>query len=422
MKRLSRDNLNSPTWCAHSIRIGCLSLLLLLFANHSASSFAQLNTATPIPTTASLDNGQKSGSNSGVDEQGLGAIKLYESNMRTELYRNNFKGLEEIAAELRLTRPRFPGGSWKLNTFYWALVMPASGDKTKEPEWTLHLNKLQRWADEHPDSLTANIALGDAYVNYAWNARGRGYADKVSENGWQLFQQRLATAKGFLDKADTLPEKCPHLYVALETLAMGAGFEREYLDKIFNEGIALEPNYQYLYTGKANYLLPRWHGNAGEMEQFAEQTLQRAGGKEGSALYYLIAENVGPLYRSDLFYQTQLSWPKIQQGFRDLESEYGMNDHRLNEYCRLAGWANDMTISQQTLQRIGDRWDPSVWGTQENFEDFKAWAFTSSWKYRGLQWSFPLIIIASASLIIYRRYHRYKRRQATHEQRSPRAS
>jgi hypothetical protein len=412
MKRLLHDNLNPHSWRFHLICIGCLSLLFLILVKHSDSAIAQSNTATPKPTASSLGNDQEAGSNNSVDEQGLGAIKLYESNMRAELYRHNFKGLEEIATELRRTRPRFPGGSWKLNTFYWALAMPTSGDKTNEPEWTMHLNNLQRWVDEHPDSLTAHIALGDAYVNYAWNARGRGYANKVSEDGWQLFQRRLATAKGFLDKAGTLPGKCPHRYVALETLAMGAGFDSEYVDKVFNEGIALEPNYQYLYAAKANYLLPRWHGSEGQMEQFAEQTLQRVGGKQGSALYYLIAENVGPLYRSKLFHQTQLSWPKIQQGFRDLESEYGMNDHRLNQYCRLAGWANDMTTSQQMLQRIGDRWDESVWGTQDYFEDFKAWAFTSSWKYRGLQWSFPVIILASASLIIYRRYRRYKRRRA----------
>jgi hypothetical protein len=52
-------------------------------------------------------------------------------------------------------------------------------------------------------------------MSYAGAARGGGYADTVSQSGWNLFAERTTVAKATLIEAATLKEKCPYWYEAM---------------------------------------------------------------------------------------------------------------------------------------------------------------------------------------------------------------
>ncbi|MGH9833948.1 MAG: hypothetical protein ACREBD_19200 [Blastocatellia bacterium] len=374
-------------------------IVFLACLTATQATFAQEGAAKPQDAKgASPDAIQSFSGEAGVD-----AIPRYESEVRQELHREDYAKLEKLAAELRASKARFPGGAWKLHKFYQGVSRPVSAGKVSEQEWVIHLPKLQKWLAQYPKSITARVALGGAYIEYAWSARGSGFADTVTEEGWRLFRERLALAEKTLNDARELPEKCPHWYATMETVARGQGWERARFEGLFEEAVAYEPQYHYFYTDKAAYLLPRWHGEPGEMEKFAEETAARLGGKSGSIVYYLIADHIEPLYRARMFSETRLSWPRIRQGFQDLEAEFGLNATHLNSYCRVAGWANDRKTVRETLNRIGDQWDPAVWGTEKNFNDFKAWANESPLKYLLLQyWMVPVIGGAVMALIAYR--------------------
>src|SRR5262249_10967875 len=246
-----------------------------------------------------------------ADEAGVDAISDYEAARGQELYREDYEKLEKLAAELRSSKARFPGGAWKLHKLYQGIDRPVSVGKVSEQEWILHLPKLQKWVAQYPKSITARVALASAFTEYAWSARGDGFASTVSEDGRRLFGERLMVAEKILTEAKALPEKCPHWYATMETVAMGRGWERSRFDSLFEEAVEYEPQYHYFYTYKANYLLPRWHGEAGEMEKFADETAVRLGGKFGSIVYYLIASEMSPRYRTRMFFETRLSWPRI---------------------------------------------------------------------------------------------------------------
>ena len=51
------------------------------------------------------------------------------------------------------------------------------------------------------------LLKGQSYVQMAWLARGGGYADTVTRDGWKLFQERLATAENALTNAWRLDSK-----------------------------------------------------------------------------------------------------------------------------------------------------------------------------------------------------------------------
>ncbi len=313
-----------------------------------------------------------------VLKQASGAFNQYAAAIRDHLYNERFALLDTTASQLRVSKERFPGGAWKLNAFYTGLGQPTSGDAADEGEWQVHLNKLRKWVKEAPDSLTARVGLGDALVNYAWNARGQGYADKVSAEGWRLFNARSALAERALDDVQKLGAKCPHWYVAKLRIGLGQGWEFARFEKVFQEGVALEPTYYYLYRVKAMYLLPRWYGEPGDWERFADETYQRVGGKDGAILYYLICSHIRTYYGMSLFDQNKVSWPKMKEGFINLDQAYSASTERLNEACVLATMARDRETARALFDRIGENCDLSVWRSKANFEVYRAWAYQKS--------------------------------------------
>src|SRR5262249_33251614 len=71
----------------------------------------------------------------------------------------------------------------------------------------LHLCKnsevdfFETWRDLRPSidqalgkSNLGEVLKGEAYIEWAWTARGHGYADTVTEEGWKLMRERVTTS------------------------------------------------------------------------------------------------------------------------------------------------------------------------------------------------------------------------------------
>jgi hypothetical protein len=54
---------------------------------------------------------------------------------------------------------------------------------TASKDYEQHLLELARWRKEIPESPAALIAAADSYIHFAWQARGGGAADKVTQRG-----------------------------------------------------------------------------------------------------------------------------------------------------------------------------------------------------------------------------------------------
>jgi hypothetical protein len=309
-------------------------------------------------------------------ESDIRKYRQYSTEIRLKLYGGNFDLLDNIAAELRTTKERFPGGAWKLSRFYIGIADVESEGTSSEAEWKTLIGKLEQWSKERSDSLTARVALAQAYTNYAWKARGRGYADTVTEESFRLFHERMDRAEKILNEAKKLPGKCPNWYVVMQAVALGQGWSLEKYNELFNEAVALEPLYPYFYYAKATYLLPKWNGERGDWERFAEEAAEKIGGKEGSMLYYCIVSNTSDYYSQSytLFNEAKPSWPKLKQGYIDLESLQGTGNYNLNKICLLACLANDKPTAQAYFERIGNNYDPYVWKQERRFYNYKAWA------------------------------------------------
>jgi hypothetical protein len=122
------------------------------------------------------------------------------------LKEEKFDRFDCLGDRARSGKERFPGGIWQLHTIYMAESQPFVYAVTgaTASEWNGHLKRLLRWVSVPPKSITARVALAEAYITYARVARGDGYCNTVSDNGGQLFSERTGEAEGILQAASIL--------------------------------------------------------------------------------------------------------------------------------------------------------------------------------------------------------------------------
>jgi hypothetical protein len=301
--------------------------------------------------------------------------ETFKADVRAMLERKQFEALDDLANELDRTKARFAGGDWKSYRFQQALGAPAGGCNDTDEHWALLLETLKRWHEQRPASMAAAIAIADASVGYGWKARGGGFADTVTDEGWRLLRERMAPAEGIVTDAAGRGAKTPEWYRVMIDLGRAQSWDRARVDGLFDEAVALEPRYLHAYSAMARYLMPRWQGEEGDWERFAERSADRLGDREGSVVYSHIAWQISKYYRgADFYKQNRVSWPRIKQGFIDREALHGYSLRNLNAFCQLAGAAADRETTRALLARIGDAWDADVWKERKYFDGYRKWA------------------------------------------------
>jgi hypothetical protein len=284
---------------------------------------------------------------------------------RTLLNQQNFDQLEQIAAEARNTKARFTGGEWQLEAFYRGVQGP--GYLTApDASWNNHIELLKRWAAAKPDSITPRVALGQAYLRFAWKARGSDF--EVTNEGRQLFEAHVQQAREVLEAAEILPAKDPQFYCALQTVALAQGWTRPQVDRLRDQVMLLDPTYFYIYTEQTNYLMTKWYGKEGEAEAFAQSAADKVGGEQGDFIYFKIAASENCCRMTQL---KALSWERVKRGFAALESMYGSTNFQRNEMGFMAVQQQDQEFARQMFSRIGNDWAQAVWRQKSVFESSK---------------------------------------------------
>lgn len=343
---------------AVTIRISGVAVLLLLLSHNAQADATDAKAQVASPPCAISD----AESDPSTD---VHALENYRDAIAQLLKQEKFAALDCLADAARTGKTRFPGGAWKLRNLYIGLEEPRPGHPTHE-DWLHHLELIEQWAHKNPQSIAAPIALAEAYVGYAWDARGDGSSNTVSDSGWKLFGERIAKAKTILDNSSALASKCPDWYIAMQQVARGQSWELPEATALFQQAVAFEPAYQYYYRTQATYLLPKWSGGEGDAAGFAKESADRMGGEAGDALYFLIAETIVCACEDVEF--SHFSWPRLQSGFTALEKNYGSSLISVNSFALMAANSSDWVVADSAFQRIGDNWDKEAWLTEAWFK------------------------------------------------------
>ena len=340
-----------------NVTIGVLTAaILLLVLSHTASASASDAKGQAASRPCAFSDAEFDPATN------VHALDDYRDAIAQLLKPEKFADLDCLADAARAGKTRFSGGSWKLDNIYLGLQSPRPGRPTHE-DWQQHLELIERWTRTNPQSITAPIALADSYIAYAWDARGDGTADTVSDSGWKLFAENMAKAKTILVDASASAKKCPEWYAAMQGVAQGQSWDLDQTTALFAQAVAFEPAYQYYYSAYANILLPQWSGEEGDATRFSEQSANRIGGEAGDALYFLIADKVASCGCENPEF-THFSWPRLQSGFAALEKQYGVSLALLNSFALMATNSQDWVVADAAFKRIGDNWSKTTWSTE----------------------------------------------------------
>jgi hypothetical protein len=122
-----------------------------------------------------------------------------------------------------------------------------------------------------PDAATSWLLKGEGYIQLAWGARGGGYANTVTTEGWTTFSNDLAIAEKSLNHAWELDPKDPRIAVKMIWVELGQGQGRDRMELWFSRAMQLDPNDYDACSAKCLYLEPKWYGSIKEMLSFGRE-------------------------------------------------------------------------------------------------------------------------------------------------------
>lgn len=354
-----------------SLRNSVLGLLLV-----ATSGFAIAADQKSNLNSCKLTEREEAGLNGNLSID-VHAVDEYTAAIAHMLKAEEFEELDCVADHARSSKERFSGGTWKIHVLYGgvseAIQYPVK--HATQEDWNNLLQRLQQWKTARPQSITAPVALARAYINYAYDARGEGFASTVSDSGWKLFRERIAEAKRILDQSTARPgRRCPEWYVDMLLVAKDQSWEKADTRALFDEANKFEPGYYYYARVVANYLLPKWSGEEGDTEKFLQEIAESVGESEGDILYFQVASADYVICACED--SPHLSWERIEHGFEASESKFGVSVLNLNRIAFLAAHfgKTDPIVADKALTRIGEQWDEETWHEKQDFEMVKGWA------------------------------------------------
>jgi hypothetical protein len=132
------------------------------------------------------------------------------------------------------------------------------------------LAELERFCETPAFSPWLKEMLRGALQNrIAWNYRGEGYANTVSPENAQKFEEYQVKARAHYLKAWELrPDRAASASTMIEIVKCGNGRPEDTVREWFDHAIAAEPHYYPAYYGYLWALRPRWGGSLGQMKAF----------------------------------------------------------------------------------------------------------------------------------------------------------
>ena len=115
--------------------------------------------------------------------------------------------------------------------------------------------------------------------------------------------------------------------------------------------------------------MPKWYGSREQMFVFARESAKKAPPK--TVIPQILAEAHQEMYYRDdtreYYKKDPVAWKETKEVYERVLKDFpDANLHR-NNFVLAAYRAGDFETARALFQRIGDRWDPEVWGNKKYF-------------------------------------------------------
>ena len=154
--------------------------------------------------------------------------------------------------------------------------------------------------------------------------------------------------------------KDPEAYCLLVECAKAKGLPWEDIQEWIAAAQKLDAKYFPLYTAVTQYLLPRWHGQPGDIEKFAARMADKIGGDDGLEAYARIA------CQANIFEGHTIRWggfdrDRLIQSAEVLAKRYPQSRLLINFAAFTAFIAQDRALGQRLRTMLNGETLPQVW-------------------------------------------------------------
>lgn len=231
----------------------------------------------------------------------------------------------------------------------------------------MQMNDLLRltadWRRVEPDSPLPGVIEAMIFEDWAWSARGGGYANSVSTQAWAVFAARTEMAVVSLRESASQGRSTPLWYSLSISIGLDQGLTSRQLRATFDQGNARFPGYLPLYRAMLRVLMPRWGGSYQKVDQFISAIYEKTWPSEGTRMYTQLYWMYGLMEGDDvdIFTDAQADWSFMKPGFKQLLARYPGSDYVLNGYADFACRAGDKAQYQALRPQLATRFSASAW-------------------------------------------------------------
>lgn len=192
-----------------------------------------------------------------------------------------------------------------------------------------------------PDESTSWLLKGQANFQMAWNARGGGYANNVTAEGWKAFSNDLAVAENALNRAWELNPKDVRIPTLMIRVDEAQQKDRDDMELWFGRAMNLNPNNYEACENKLHYLYPQWYGSRDDMVEFGRECVASTNWGGNVPLILADAHREYWLYLDDSdeksnYWKQPDVWPDIKAAF---DRFFELNPDAIGYYHNYAWYA-----------------------------------------------------------------------------------
>jgi hypothetical protein len=220
------------------------------------------------------------------------------------------------------------------------------------------------FATADPASAVGDELDGEFYLDDAWCARGSGYANTVTPEGWQLFGERLQHAEKILTALYAKYPQDAMIPSAMMTVVLGEQQPRDQMELWFQRGLQADPDSFRLYMQKRWYLLPRWYGSDDEVWAFGEECA--ASTNWAAKIPLILVEAISDAGdRDPSVYGRPEIWAPLEKVYRAYLERYPDSATYRSRFARNAVQGEHWEVAKEQFKILGDDWDHTVFkGTE----------------------------------------------------------
>ena len=120
---------------------------------------------------------------------------------------------------------------------------------------------VKEFANGGIDPWLQQVVLGNIEINKAWEARGGGWANTITDESWKGFAQHLEAAERALTKAWEIDPTMVIAPTMMLVVCMGKSYDLERHFLWFNRALVAQMDCEILYDNLFQAVQPRWGGD-----------------------------------------------------------------------------------------------------------------------------------------------------------------